>query len=172
MSRKSPHSPAPLVRRYQYSVVWLGVMIILSGVGSTVYLTAALNQSDSYFNFTSMIANYLCERYLMELNAAGELTQNPIIAVIAAEAAIYIVMMVSLVLTARRKTAGLVLAIVLWTADLLLCAVNLLECLPFAIYHLCCILYLIAALSALLRLQKQHGEQLPKVFQKYSIYRR
>ena len=161
MSKKSPHSPAPLVRRYQYSVVWLGVMIVLSGVGSAVFL-----------NFTSMIANYLCERYLMELNAAGELTQNPIIAVIAAEAAIYIVMVVSLVLTARRKTAGLVLAIVLWTADLLLCAVNLLECLPFAIYHLCCILYLIAALSALLRLQKQHGEQLPEVFQKYSIYRR
>ena len=172
MSRKSPRSPAPLVKRYQYSVVWLGMMMVLSGVGSAVFVTSALNQADSYFNFTSMIANYFCERFLMDLNAAGELTSNPVIAVIAAEAAVYAVMVVSLVLTARRKTAGLALALVLWTADLCLCAVDLLECLPFAIYHLCCILYLLAALAALLRLKKQYGEQLPEVFRKYSIYRR
>lgn len=172
MSRKSPRSPAPLVKRYQYSVIWLGMMIVLSGVGSAVYITSALSRSDSYFNFTSMIANYFCERYLMDLHAAGELTQNPIISVIAAEAAVYAVLILSLVLTARRKPAGLILALVLWTADLCLCAVNGMECLPFAIYHLCCIVYLLIALRALLRLKKQYGDSLPDVFRKYSIYRR
>lgn len=172
MSKKAPRTPEPLVRRYQYSIVWLGVMIVLSGVGSAVFLTAAFNQSDNYFNFTSMVVNYFCERYLIDLNAAGELTQNPIVAVVAAEVAVYVVMIISLILTARKKTAGLVLAIVLWTADLCLCAVNVLECLPFAIYHLCCIFYLVMALRALLLLKKQFGDALPETFRKYSIYRR